>query len=261
MFANPALQAFVSRIGNELVAAQVLIRRAGAGYELRHLADRDVPAKDLRPAQLGELRALAQFTADGAFRPLKSAPNLQSGWRLVVGNTAELEHALNQLYPGAIADWYAVQSSVPPLTHYRQFASRQSGMYRSTAMLEDAQAAQVARACCHKRFCLKRRLWTVSGLTPDPAAEKSLIPCLEPCAVLLEFARNAMRLEQEVKMNVALASGEVASLRAALEMALASPNGNRRAADFNAPANPRRFQLLIEKLAALSEPPKVEPET
>ena len=108
-----------------------------------------------------------------------------------------MEQALNQLYPGAIADWYAAQTQPVPVTNYREFTERQTGMYRIATLLDDQQAAAVIRAGCHRRCCLKRRHWLVAGLEPDPAAEKSLIPCLEPCAVLLELARQAVRLEQE----------------------------------------------------------------
>ncbi len=259
-FTNPALEAFVSCLGNQLVFAQVLIRRAGSGYELRHVADRDAPADNLRLAELAGLRAMAQFAAHGAFRPLKSAPDLQSGWRCVVESSAELGWALSQLYPGAIGDWYAARIGSPPVTHYREFAWRQTGMYRITTLLDDGQVRHVTNACCHKRFCLKRRLWTGGGLAPDPEAGKSLIPCLEPCAILLEFARKAVRVQQEERIQVEFSSGEFASIRAALEIALGSPDGGLRDADFDAPANHRRLQLLVEKLAGLAKPLTVKAE-
>ncbi len=107
-------------------------------------------------------------------------------------NNTELEAALQHLYPGAITDWFAAQAQPAPVTHYREFTDRQTGMYRVTTMLSDEQAAVMARACCHRRFCLKRRLWTVGSLGPEASGEKSLIPCLEPCAILLEFARKAL---------------------------------------------------------------------
>jgi hypothetical protein len=98
---------------------------------------------------------------------------------------------------------------------------------------------------------LKRRLWTVNGLASDAAEEKSLIPCLEPCALLLELARKAMRIEQEEKIELELSPGETATLMAALQIALAQPASIAREADVDQPANPRRLQLLLEKLAAL----------
>ncbi len=197
MIENPALKAFVAQMGDEFVLAQVLIRRAGVGYELRHVEDGEVAAESLRLAGLNEARALAQFTKEGEFRPLKAAPNLQRGWRMQTANDEELELALSQLYPGAVADWFAARSANPPVTNYREFTNRQSGMYRITTMLSDAEAARVISAGCARGLCLKRRLWTVAGLEPDGAVEKSVIPCLEPCAVLLEMARKAVRAGQQ----------------------------------------------------------------
>lgn len=256
---NPALQAFVAQLGEELVLAQVLIQRAGAGFALRHVADRDAAAESLRVLTLDEARALAQITACGAFRPLRSAPTLRSGWRLLAAGESALGRALELLYPGAVADWFAAQSPPPPVTHYREFTGRQSGMYRITTMLTDTQAELMTRACCHSTQCLKRRLWTVPGLAPDAAAEKSLIPCLEPCAVLLEFARKAMRLEQEERVPLSLAAAEVESLQAALEFTLSHAPAGERTADVSQADNPRRLRLLLEMLRAagqLNEPRK-----
>jgi len=250
---NPALKPFVARIGNELVLAQVLIRRNETGYELRHVEDQAAAPALLRLLKLNDARSLAQFTAAGAFRPLKSAPNLQRGWRMQLGNDTELEAALNQLYPGAIADWHAAQAANPPVTHYRDYANRQSGMYRITAMLTGAQAARVIRAGCDKRFCLKQRLWTVAGLETDSAGEKSLIPCLEPCAVLMEFARKAMRIEQQERIHLELAPEEAATVQAALQAVLDRPDATVREGDFSAPDNPRRLQLVLEKFRPISK--------
>lgn len=246
---NPALAAFCAAIGSELVLAQVCVRRLASGFEVRHVDDDQVAAEGLRLVPLDELRALANHTAAGEFRPLKAAPNLRAGWLCRLVSEAELELALNQLYPGALADWFAARQPAPPVTHYREFTARQSGMYRITTMLTDPQAAQVIRACCDARFCLKCRLWTVPGLAADAAEAKCLIPCLEPCAVMLEFARKAVRIEQEEdKSTLTLAPSELTSLLAALEAAVAHPPAGQREADVSAANNPRRLQLLREKL-------------
>ncbi|MBI5772749.1 MAG: hypothetical protein HZA89_03275 [Verrucomicrobia bacterium] len=199
VFENPALKCFLAETGAETQWAQVLLRRNGSGWELRHISDRDGAAAELRQVAPDGLRAVAQFTAGGAFRPLKAAPTLQRGWRCLAPDAAALETALNQLYPGALADWFAARASPPPVTHFREFTNRQSGMYRIAQSLTDAQAAVVIHATCDARLCLKRRLWTVDGLEADGAGEKSVIPCLEPCAVLLEAARKAARAEQQKK--------------------------------------------------------------
>ena len=194
---NPDLSALIAGMGEEMVFGQALARRAGRGFELRHVADRDAAAQSLQSLAVEELRGWAQFAQGGAFRPLKSAPNLRRGWRATAVDGTALGLCLHHLYPGAVADWHAAQAQPPPVTSYREFAKRQTGMYRITAKLNDAAAGAVVRACCHPDSCLKRRLWTVGQLKLDGVAEKSLIPCLEPCAILVELARKAARWEQE----------------------------------------------------------------
>jgi hypothetical protein len=249
--ANPALDTFIAHIGPEGVFGQVVIQQHGQGWELCHVADTKNTA--LKVVLIDDLRGLAQFTTQGAFRPLKSAPNLQAGWRAIARNPLELEAALNHLYPGGIADWFAARQEQPPVTHYREFTGRQTGMYRITQMLNDEAAGRMISACCHSQFCLKRRFWTVQGLAPDKPSEKSAIACLEPCAILLEFARKAMRIEQAEMKNMTLSTEDLQTIREALTQALAHPVGNIREADFGAALNPRRIQLVLEKLGTTSE--------
>jgi hypothetical protein len=179
---------------------------------------------------LRDLRALTQFTAAGAFRPLKSAPNLKRGWQAQLNSDDELWLAVNTLYPGALADWFAAQQAHPPITSYRDFTARQTGMYRITAALPDEPACAAVAACCHEDSCWKRRLWTVDGLSSDDASRKSVIPCLEPCAVMLEFARKVARWEQGVTVE-----------------AEAIPEGSAAECDFDAADNPRRRRFILEK--------------
>ncbi len=249
--AHPALAAFVAQLGDEFLFAQVLVRRSGGGFDLRHTDDAAAPAESLRLVAVDALRELALTTESGAFRPLKSAPTLRRGWRAKAADAHLLEEALNHLYPGGLADWFAALGENPGATHYREFTARQTGMYRITATLNDAQAASTIRACCDARFCLKRRLWTVAGLEPDAASTPSVVPCLEPCAVFLEFARKAARLEQEDRIAVSMGAGELETLLEALEAGAAAADASRREADFGDAANPRRMQLLWEKLRGL----------
>lgn len=246
--ANPATRALVAALNTELLFGQVLILKRGRGFELRHLSDREKETCHLRPIALFEARSLAQFTAAKVFRPLKPAPNLPSGWLLELENPDQLEEALNHLYPGALADWYHFKNGSARVTSYREFTGRQSGMYRITTFLTDEQAAAMARACCHQRFCLKRRLWTVGNLPTDAAGEKSVIPCLEPCAILLEFARQVARIEQEAKTSLELSESERGTLRVALEHAIEIPRAESKEAEMNDPGNPRRLKLMLEKI-------------
>lgn len=250
-FTNPALQAFAGQIGEGCTLGQVQIRPSMGGFELRHTDDTAVPDVSLRLTEVSGLRALAQTTEVGVFRPNKTAPNLRRGWRSFARDTHELETALRQLYPGALADWLAARASSPPVTHYRDFTARQTGLYRITQILPDALAAQAVTACCDARFCLRRRLWTVPDLAPDEAEVKSVIPCLEPCALLLDLARCAMKLEQQPKIEFAPAEGDIGVLVHALETALEHPKPGVREGSSADPANPRRLMLLLKKLRPL----------
>jgi hypothetical protein len=243
---NPALSAFTAAFEFEFSFGQVWIRRMERGFELRHVADRECDPATLRLLGENDVRPLAQFTARGAFRPLKSAPNLQRGWQAAPRDEETLGAALNQLYPGAVADWFAAQAPQPPVTSYREFTGRQTGMYRITTFLDDAAAGAVIRACCHKDFCLKRRLWSVAGLAPDPPAAKSALPCLEPCAILLEFARKMARFGQDEKAQPSPGPAGNAQRRAAAEAALQNPDDTVAESDFDAPNNPRRLRFVLE---------------
>ncbi len=195
-FRSPALQWFVQQIADELLVAQVLLRRRNDGFELRHVADREVSSEKLTSQPAEGAHAIAQIAEDGTFRPLKASPTLRRGWLILAKSDFELETALNGLYPGFIPDLFVVRTSTPSITHYREFTNRQTGMYRITTFLADAEAFAMAGKCCSARFCLRQRFWTVEGLALDRPEGKSLIPCLEPCAILLEYARKVVRTSQ-----------------------------------------------------------------
>lgn len=248
---HPALDAFLVQLDDEFIFAEVRLRQRAEGFELRHVADTEIAETDLALVQVTDLRALAQTTTGGAFRPNKAAPNLRRGWRSIARNSGELETALRHLYPGALADWFAAHSPSPAITDYRELAARQTGLYRITQILPDALVAQTTQACCAPEFCLRRRLWTTPDLGPDSSAGKSVIPCLEPCSLMLDLARRAMKLEQEPKADFAPTEGDVPVLIHALECALARPDPDVREGNSADAKNPRRMRLLLEKLRPL----------
>jgi hypothetical protein len=236
----------VEQLRREPVFGQVLVRELAAGWEIRSVVDRE--ATELKTLSALELRAWVQTTATGAFRPLKSAPNLRPGWRVEVPDAVGMVEVLDSVYPGAVADWAAWRTGRAVAIGFRSFVERQTGMYRVAAMLAEEPAARVARACCAASFCLKRRLWTVPGLEEDAVSAKSVIPCLEPCALLLEFARKAMRIEQEEPVSVALAPSDWTTIREALREA--SQRAVAREGDVASAGNPRRALLTLAKLEA-----------
>ncbi len=251
-YVSPALQAFVDFIGDGRDFVELRIRRLdGSRFELRHASEAELPFDSLETVDLAGLRRVARVTASGAFRPNKAAPGLRGGWIHTACSVPDLGAALEALYPGAVPDWYAGQRAAPPITHFKDFTGRQTGLYRITQILPPPLAIRTIQACCGNRFCLRRRLWTTDGLAPDAETGKSALPCLEPCSLLLDLARRAMKLEQEVKQPLALAQGDLAVLVAALERALEAPRAEVREGNTMDPANPRRIQLLLQSLQPL----------
>jgi hypothetical protein len=218
---NPAIDAFTSHIAPEIAFAQVLVRKVPEGFQLTHISDREEPS--LHVVTIEVLRDIAQFTATKRFRPLKSAPTLQRGWKFLARDSSELNTA---------------RRPDRHITHYRAFTAKQTGMYRMTASLNDTKVEQLARTGCDKQFCLKQRLWDVEYSRLGEDTGKSIIPCLEPCAVLLEFARTAACVEHREKHPVSLVAEEIEPCAAALERVAQSPRMELREADCAAPDNP-----------------------
>ena len=252
---SPAIEAFVAGLDDVTVFGQVRIERTGTGFTLTHEQD---SSSDLESVALGELRQLADATATGNYRPLKSAPNLRTGWRCPVSSPAELEQALGQLYPGAVADWHAPKTG-DNVTTYREYTARQTGMYRITAFPDDATTAEIIQACCPESLCLKKRHWDVTANHP-PNGPKYSIPCLEPCPILLEFARKAVRMSQEKQSRIQVSESEIETLIAALGADSPASGEEHREADFADPRNSRVRELLKNKLTKARESLREQPE-
>lgn len=249
---NPAATVLSESIGAGLAFGEVWIQPANPGHELRHLRDRGMPADSLRLRQVNDLRELARHSATGAFRPLSGAPTLPDGWHAHAPDLSTLVSALNRLYPGALADWHAYRLDPASATQFATFAGRQSGIYRSLSNLDPASLARVAHSCCDHRLCLKRRVWVSEGLPPEPAESKSVIPCLEPCPILMELARRALPSKDGDSIPVRLTGTDIQSVGAALEWAavhLGGVNGGR-VGDLGDPLNPRRILLALNRLRA-----------
>jgi hypothetical protein len=196
--ANPWLEFFINARWDEIVIAQVLVRRTAGGFELRHERDARTDVGELKAMRPIDARKIANFNAAGEYRPLKSTPDLPSGWMVRANSPEELEEALNHFYPNALADRFRLNQTPPPITGYREYTARQTGMYRITTFLEDGDLARVIENLCTTK-CLKQRLWTSGEIGTEAPEKKSAIPCLEPCAILLENARKEVRALQDAE--------------------------------------------------------------
>ncbi len=201
-----------------MIIGQIIVREsANGGGELRH---RD----DLKCAD-GELTlhtdpedavGLALYDDAGAYRPLKTAPNLRHGWRMVLADGAAARLALDSFYPGRRGAFAAFQAGRLHPTPLRETLGRQTGMYRVTQKITEEQIdALVGSFCRSDGGCLRTILWkrdtagaAPSSLLPsekfDPTHDQSgqtreqfasFVPllCQEACNLLVAKARAVVK--------------------------------------------------------------------
>jgi hypothetical protein len=237
------------------VFGQVILRPTPAGgYALRHADDARVidlqKSDDPRHA-----REIARLTANGAYRPLKSSPNLRRGWELNVADARSLGTAMDYLYPAGVVHWHLLREGTLSLTSFRQNAARQSGIYQRTKRLTDRGVQDAARACCEDEVCLKKTLWDVDENTPlDMERGEGEIPCPEPCSIFVSFARRVRFFEREKERDAdGLSPSEREDIAALVEAAASGEVRFAREAEFEKPLNERRMRYrrltLVPKLS------------
>jgi sirohydrochlorin cobaltochelatase len=183
------LQAGAGQIG------QVLIRPVALGWELRHVADAD--RKDLTPYESPEAaRHIANLDEKGNFRPLKTAPNLTGGWRLILPDAPSVRNALDYLYPAMIGIWISHLDGTLGSVALRETLGRQTGMYRVTQRISSPLARATIDHFCSG--CLKQRLWEIDGPNPTPPQiDPQSIPllCQESCNLLVAEIRKVVKAQ------------------------------------------------------------------
>lgn len=258
--AREAFAGWVEEAPEGRLFGQVLVRRDGEGvYTIRHAADRgrdDLKIyEDPRSA-----REIARLTSDGQHRPLKSSPNLRRGWEIRVRGRAALAVAMNYLYPAGIVHWYQLREGRLPVTHFRENAARQSGIYERVRDLSDEGVRNAVRACCADEVCLKRVMWDIDPETPLGVERGSgEIPCPEPCSLFVSFARRVRLFEREERYadEAGLTPSEREDLAALVEAAASGEVRFAREAEFEEPVNERRMRYrritLVPKLRRPTE--------
>ena len=252
-----AFAAWVDEASEGRKFAQVLVRREDPGYRLCHVDDTVAEGLKLYENPR-DAREISKLTENGEYRPLKSAPNLPKGWLLRVSGPEELAAAMNYLYPAAVGHWYLYGKDELEITHYRQNAARQSGIYKRVQALTDEGVQDSAQACCEDAVCLKKTLWNVDEDLPLRMDRgEGEIPCPEPCSIFVSFARRVRLFEREKKRDldeIGLSPSEKEDLAALVRAAATGEVKFAREAEFEEPLNERRMRYrnltLVPKLNA-----------
>lgn len=241
---------------------QVRLLRTGDGlYEVRHARDahRSIPSLETVTSDPYAARFIAQMTNDGEHRPLKTAPSLRQGWALVDLDARALWTALDYLYPACALHWYAELAGTLRVTHWREVAARQSGIYGAVKLLPADVVRNTVRACCGDAVCLRRVAWDVDAETPlglpseGDTTGDALVPCPEACSMFISFARQVLVLERAPRHELPglgrLGVEEIDQVREIATAAAAGTLGSAREGEFSEPTNSRRMRYLALRLA------------
>jgi len=241
---------------------QVRLLRVGEGrYEIRHARDvhRSIPSLETVTPDPYAARLVAQMTSAGEHRPLKTAPDLRQGWALVDLDARGVWTALDYLYPACALHWHAELAGTLRVTHWRETAARQTGMYGAVKLLPPEVVRNAVRACCGDAVCLRRVAWEVDGETPlDLPSEgervgDALVPCPEACSMFVSFARQVLVLERAPRHELPglgrLGAEEIDQLREIATHAAAGTLGAAREGEFTEATNERRMRYLALRLA------------
>lgn len=261
--AREALVQWIDAAGGEgRTFLQVRLLRTGDGlYEVRHARDvhRSLQSLETVTPDPYAARFIAQMTNDGEHRPLKTAPNLRQGWALVDLDARALWTALDYLYPACALHWYAELAGTLRVTHWRETAVRQTGMYGAVKLLPPDVVRNTVRACCGDAVCLRRVAWNVDADTPlalpseGDTAGDALVPCPEACSMFVSFARQVLVLERAPRMELTglgrLGVEEIEQVREIAAHAASGTLGAAREGEFTEGTNARRMRYLALRLA------------
>jgi hypothetical protein len=261
--ARAALVQWVEAGGDEgRTFLQVRLLRTGDGlYEIRHARDvhRSIQSLETVTPDPFAARFIAQMTNAGEHRPLKTAPNLRQGWALVDLDARALWTALDYLYPACALHWYAELAGTLRVTHWRETAARQTGMYGAVKLLPPDVVRNTVRACCGDAVCLRRVAWNVDAHTPlalpseGDTTGDALVPCPEACSMFVSFARQVLVLERAPRMELAglgrLGVEEIEQIREITAHAASGTLGAAREGEFTEGTNARRMRYLALRLA------------
>jgi len=221
-------------------------------YDLRHEADAGEPAADLDAFRDPlDARELVKFDGKERYRPLKTAPSLRTGWAFPDLDAPALVETVGFVYPATVENWHREREGDLDVSHWRDTAERQTGIYDIVEELDPEAVDRIAATCCVDSQCLKRRQWDYDeDHELDAERGDGEFPCREPCSLVVAAARKWTTLEREEThtYEFELTPSETEQLAAIVDAVADGRVDDIREADVYEGANRYRARYLREKL-------------
>ena len=171
---------------------QVFLSRDDDGvFSACHCDDREERSGLIVLNSVAELREMARYDQTGDYRPLKTAPNLKSGWFTSTADPVQFLKRLDAIYPGVFATWVSYENGDLNPTPLRSTLDRQTG-YRFAGTISDQMANRIMRELCSPG-CLRKIAWPLSHLSPVSRIKRdsTSLPliCTEACTLAVGLAR------------------------------------------------------------------------
>ncbi|WP_313694642.1 DR2241 family protein [Halorarum halobium] len=220
-------------------------------YDLRHVDDADRGGSDLEAHEDPfDAREIATLDDDGRYRPLKTAPSLPSGWVFPSLDWHAVLEAVEAFYPVTVANWYREREGELDVSHWRETAERQTGIYDVIEELPRESVEHVASACCVDSQCLKRREWEYDEgdeLAADGGT--GAFPCREPCSLVVAASRKwtTLEREEEREFGISLTPSEAEQVGEIVDAVADGRVEEIREADVGEGANRYRARYLRAK--------------
>ena len=235
----------------EVIVTATLGDHGHRRYEIRHVDDRDVDPDDLDTYHDPvDARALSTYDDRGRYRPLRTAPSLVSGWRFPDLDGHDAVETLDTIYPASIPNWNLEREGTLDITHWRETADRQTGIYGIVEELPPEAVEWVAESCCVDSECLKRREWEYDdGHELEADGGAGAFPCREPCSLVVAAARRWTKLEEEESQTYEfeLTPSEKEQVEAIIDAVADDRTDEIREADVYEGANRYRTRFLRAK--------------
>ena len=219
-------------------------------YAIRHEDDADAALEELeRYDDPLAARELVKLDDRGRYRPLKTAPTLPTGWTYPDLDGRELVQTVDFIYPATISNWHREREGDLDVTHFREAAERQTGIYQIVDQLSTEELEAAAESCCVDSQCLKRRMWDETGEEGEeldvPRGEGEF-PCREPCSVFITAARKFVTLgrEETRSYEFELTPTEKEQIEGIIDAVADGRIDEIREADLNEEANRYRTRYL-----------------